>query len=440
MPKIANAKMDDSVVERFSVSILGDHQFGTNSVGVWVESGKIRVNLSNAFDKQFDGAGVIDAQMSNDDIGRASDVFGKLCKASGASPANKLPIDTLNIYSINCMQDGKPIRHQGRLSDLQRDLALEVFDFYQKSLEKYIRNGRAIERIGVTVSEVQREKEDFLVGVTFVNGGQYAISMRTPDQWKAIWQEKLDIGGKRIEGTDEWRASLAGLQIANKAELSIKTENLTMGESGTFVTIPAGGSVTFKFRVRPHGKIPKGTYKFGVLIVTTMTTLGDAPNLSRVNFGSNSEKSPSFTFDTDYPSTPDEWNDYEAHQRQKMSSQPVRPGEAVVEPGYYRNVSASGERGQFVVGLLRGERTATLDRASDRWVWDADLALEARCKPGKPCAREGRWVARTLMMGLGDRDETHPEFERYMRVGEIAPELSSLGGYAPYHYWQWLGV
>ncbi len=440
MPEIANAKIDGPDVERFSVSILGDHQFGTNSIGVWVESGKIRVNLSNAFDKQFDGAGVIDAQLSSDDIGRASEVFKKLCKTVGVPPAGDLPPDTLNVYSINCMQDGKSITHQGRLSDLPRDLAFEVFDFYQKSLEKYIKSGRAIERISAMVSEVQREKEDFLVGVTFANGGQYAVSMQTPDQWKAIWQERLDIGGKRIDGGSEWRASLAGLPIVNKAGLSTKAENLAMGESGTFVTIPAGGSVTFKFRATPDGKIPKGTYKFGVLVVATMTTLGDAPNLSRVNFGSNSEKSPSFTFDTDYPSTPDEWKDYEARQREKMSSRPVRPGEAVVEPGYYRAVSASGERGQFVVGLLRSEQAESLGRKSDRWLWDADLAIKVQCKPGEPCPREGRWVARTMASGLRGTDSTHPETERYMLAGQIAPDLGRLGGVVPYHYWYWLGV
>lgn len=45
-----------------------------------------------------------------------------------------------------------------------------------------------------------------------------------------------------------------------------------------------------------------------------------------------------------------------------------------------------------------------------------------------------------MMMGSADGNVVHPEFERDIRVGEIAPDLSSLGSVVPYQYWQWLGV
>ncbi|WP_230948944.1 hypothetical protein, partial [Burkholderia vietnamiensis] len=58
---ITNASPRDVNGERLSISIIGDHQVGTNAVGIWISSGKVRVSLSNAFDKNFDGAGVVEA-------------------------------------------------------------------------------------------------------------------------------------------------------------------------------------------------------------------------------------------------------------------------------------------------------------------------------------------------------------------------------------------
>jgi hypothetical protein len=145
-------------------------------------------------------------------------------------------------------------------------------------------------------------------------------------------------------------------------------------------------------------------------------------------------------FDHEYPSTPEEWKDYEARQREKMSSQPVRAGAAIAEACYYRKVSASGERGQFVMDLRKGDKAPVLERPFDRWEWEADLARPATCKAGDACPREGLWVARTMRMGSSEGDMTHPEFERRLLAGQVAPDLSTLGGIVPYHYWQWLGA
>ncbi len=437
---ITNASPRDVNGERLSISIIGDHQVGTNAVGIWISSGKVRVSLSNAFDKNFDGAGVVDSILSADDLKSASDVFKKICQRIGGPSSKDLPPDTLNVYSIRCMRNGEMTEHQGRLTDLPRDLAIESFGLYQKLLTDYISSGQVVVKVGASVSAVRREREDFLVTVKFSNAGQYGISMRTPDEWEKNWQERLDIGGRRVGRGDLWKASLVGRRLYNKSDLSIRTEELPMGGRGTFVTIPAGGAVEFKFLVAPDQKIPKGTYKFSVLVVTTMTTEGDAPNLSRVNFSSNSARAPNFTFDTDYPATPNEWKDFEARQREKMSSQSVGPGATVAEPGYYRKVAITGERGQFVRGLSKGEQAPTLDRPFEHWVWDADLALSTRCKPGDSCPRDGLWVARTMRMGSVDADVTHVELERRFRAGEIAPSLTGLEGNVLHHYWQWLGA
>ncbi|WP_322105418.1 hypothetical protein [Paraburkholderia sp. J41] len=444
MPKNARADEATDNVGSFAFSVVGDHQYGGNGIGVWPSTGKIRLAISNALsstlDSHFDGVGLLEAQLSTDDLKRAIGIRDQLCQAAEEKASTDLRVDPMINYSIGCIQDGKPVDYQGRLAELPKKLAFTIDDFFKYSLKKYTPDGRPIVKLDATVADVQRERDRFIVSVKFINGGHFPIRMRTPDQWIKLGGDRLEISGFRVGGNGEWRTDLAGAPIVNKGDYSVETIEQPMGDSGTFVTLPEGGSVTFKFKAVPRGKVPKGTYEFDALVFTTINVKGVFGVGGRVNFPSDRTKTARVTFDTDYPSTPAEWKDYEARQREKMSLRPVRPGETVIEPGYYRSVSASGEQGQFVVGLLRGEQTESLERKSDRWLWDADLALSARCKPGEPCPREGRWVARTMASGLRDTDSTHPETERYLLAGQIAPDLGRLGGVVPYHYWHWLGV
>ncbi|WP_322031213.1 hypothetical protein [Paraburkholderia sp. J76] len=444
MSKNAHADEATDNVGSFAFSIVGDHQYGGNGIGVWPSTGKIRLAISNALsstlNNHFDGVGLLETQLSPDDLKRAMDIRDQLCHAAEEKAPTDLRVDPMINYSISCIQDGKLVDYQGRLAELPKKLAFIIDDFFKNSLKKYTPNGHPIVKFDATVADIQREKDEFIVSVKFINSGHFPVRMRTPDQWNKLGGDRLEISGFRVGGNGEWRTDLAGASIVNKGDYSVETIEQPMGDSGTFVTLPEGGTVTFKFLAVPGNKAPKGTYEFDALVFTTINVKGAFGVGGRVNFPSDRTKTARVNFDTDYPSTPNEWKDYEARQREKMSSQLVRPGEAVVEPGYYRSVSASGERGQFVVGLYRGEPTESLERKSDRWLWDADLALKARCNPGEPCPREGRWVARTMASGLRGTGSTHPETERYMLAGQIAPDLGGLGGYVPYHFWQWLGV
>ncbi|MEW9586310.1 hypothetical protein [Paraburkholderia sp. DGU8] len=426
--------------DAFAVTSTIDHQYGINSVGVYPSTGKIRLGLSDTFGMDFVGAGILDSQLSPDDLKLAKDIHHQLCQAAVEKPPTELQVDPMMNFSLRCVTDGKTEAYQGRLGELPKKLAFLLDDFRKNSLKRYANSGRVIVKYDAAVSDVQRQKDKFLVSIKFTNSGRYPIRMATPDQWNKRGGERLDISGFHTGGNAQWRTDLAGLPVLNKGDYPVEIIALPMDKSITMVTIPEGGTVTYKFLATPAGKVPAGTYEFGALVATDIYADGVFPGMGRVNFVSDRTKPARVTFDTDYPSTPDEWKNYEAHQREKMSSQPVSPGAAVTKPGYYRKVSASGERGQFVVGLMKGEQTPTLDRPFDHWAWDADLALPARCKSSEPCPREGRWVARTMTMGSADADVTHPEFERRMRAGEIAPDLSTLGGMVPYHYWQWLGV
>ncbi|MCA8183943.1 hypothetical protein [Burkholderia vietnamiensis] len=424
----------------FAVTGTMDHQYGTNSIGIFPSTGRIRLGLSNTFDMDFVGVGIVDSQLSSDDLKLAKEIHDQLCKAVWERTPTDLQVDPMMNFSLRCTVNGKMEAHQGRLGQLPSKLAFLLDNFRKDSLKRYAKGGRAIVKFDVAVSDIQREGSKFLVSVKFTNSGHYAIKMATPDKWQKSFAERLSINGFREGGGGEWRADLAGLPVINKSDYPVETVSLPMGESSSLVTIPADSSVTYKLLAIPAGKVPKGTYDFSAIIATDIYADGVFPGMGRVNFVSDRTKSAHITFDADYPSTPDEWKDYEARQREKMSSQPVAPSTSVTEAGYYRKVSASGERGQFVVGLMKGEKTPSLERPFDHWVWDADRALPTWCKPGEACPRDGRWVARTSRMGSVDADLTHAELERPMRTGEIAPSLSSLGGIVSYHYWQWLGA
>ncbi|NIE65695.1 hypothetical protein [Burkholderia sp. Ax-1719] len=444
MTKILLADETDTHDKSFAITARGDHHAGANGIGVWPLTGQIRIGISNALsstlNNSYDGVGLLDANLSSDEIRIAKDIHDQLCHVSEEKPTTDLQIDPMIDYSVGCVRDGKAVNYQGRLGDLPKKLAFLVDDFYKNSIRKYTPDGRAIVKFDVIISDVQRQTNGFLVSVKFFNSGNYSIKMRTPDQWTKLGGDRLDVSGFRTDGYGEWRADLAGAPVVNKGEYSVDTITQPTGESGTFVTIPAGDSVTYKFLSAPAAKVPQGAYDFGAIVFASINVKGIFGIGGRVNFVSDRTKQAHVMINTDYPSTPKEWKDYEARQREKMSSHRFPPGAVVVESGHYRKVAVSGERGQFVVSLMRGERTPALDQPFSYWVWDADLTLPARCKPGEPCPRDGRWIARTMRIGSTDGDVVHPEFERDMDTGEIAPDLSSLGGMVPYHYWQWYGA
>lgn len=417
--------------EGFAIVGVNGHESGSNSVWVWL-SGSIRIGRSDTVnDSGLSGVGIFDAALSPDDQQLVRRIHRQLCEAVTAGPKSEMPpISPPTIYVVDCARDGKLAHHEGRTFELTRTLNSELVDFFMRTRDSYLPRSRAVVRLDVEVANVERVSGKFMVSIRFVNGGQYPIQMETPDKWANEMGYQLGFGGENEEDQTGWGGgNLAGLPLVNKSEFPADT-----------VVIPAHGSVTFKFPTRPKNKFGRGTYAFNASVNAYVSTSGTVPALGRVVFHSDYSKPTRILFDRDYPSSPDEWTDYEARRRAQMSSLPVRPGAVIAEAGYYRAVAAGGERGQFVEGLLRGEKAPVLDHPFERWEWDADLALPANCKAGEPCPREGRWVPRTTMMYSGDRRVMHPEFERHMRTGEITPNLGSLGGIEPYHYWQWLGA
>jgi hypothetical protein len=451
MPETVYADAASNLKEAgFDISGLEDHQFGSNGISVWLPSGRIRLGLSNTLmgmtDQKFTGVGIVDAQLSADDFALAKDIHSQLCRAVVEKPPTDLKVDPMMSYSLGCVQDGKMIEYQGRLGSLPTELAYRVDDFYLKSLKRYTDDARIVVKFDAEVADVRREQDKFLVAIEFINRGHYPIRMQTPDQWDKQFAERLDVSGFRADG-GEWRADLAGVAVINKADYPVETVELPMGVSGTFVTIPARDSVTYKFLAVSNGKVPKGTYNFGLLANTSISAKGVFPGMGRVNFVS--DRTPhNMTFDMDFPSTPGEWKNYEARQREKTSSLPVKPGETFAEDGHYRLVSNSGQRSRFVFtfrkdaiapqwGNVQDEQGAEL-YGMLHWQWEADNALHALCKVGDPCPREGRWIS-AESDALGNKlNKVNPRDLRRFVAGEVMPDFHGGGRY---HYtWYWLGA
>lgn len=170
------------------------------------------------------------------------------------------------------------------------------------------------------------------------------------------------------------------------------------------------------------------------------------------------------SFDHDYPSTPQEREQWEAMHRATMSSHPVNPGETFAEDGLYRAVRTTGNgayRSLQLKPFKAGDIAPTgnvkmLLEAADgiefdgpvQWLWAGsaptpvkqysfDIVEETRqfCKPGAVCPRSGRWLPR-VREGW---NSNHCDLTGIvtLRRGDAMPAVERAGDDAD---WEWIGV
>lgn len=422
------------------------HEYGGNGIGIWISSGIVRIGLSRTTETKYQGVGLVEAELSPDDMQRAKDIHAQLCKAAVEKLTSDLTVDPEVFYSLRCMQDGKLEAHNGQLREFPKSVAFSAWDFQQSILDKYQSQGRSIVKFDVRVSDVRREKDKFVVAVKFVNSGRYPIKMATPDTWNRLFGQRLAIGGFRVGGDDEWRAELAGQPIVNKGDYPVDTVTV-MGKSITSVTIAPGESVIYRFLAVPDGKVRRGEYKFSALVYSSIHVSGVNGAGGTVNFGSDG-MSPPFTFDADFPSTPQEWKDYEERERGKRAEQGTKPGDKFAEAAHYRLVSDRGQRSRWVYTFIKGEiGVASYDEKGQPflgkpvWKWVGDYSVPACCYPRAPCPRDGRWAGCTFGSRLNTPDEYVIHEERSFKAGEIMPPVIGYGGREfPSAHWKWLGA
>jgi hypothetical protein len=392
---------DFPVGEGFGYSSMGVMPNGANGLGVWLK-GSVRVRLSNTLNEdmtgQLNGVGVVESQLSSDDLTQAKDIHRRLCEAVRRQPSTELePMRPPLVYSVTCMESGQLKPYQGQWHELPRELAYQLSDYQYRIMKNYAGRGRAILKLDVVVADVQREQNKLAISVRFVNSGRYPLIMSTPDHWSRQGHDRLRVGGKSAGNAARWGVDLTGAPLVNKNEF---TED--------DITVAGGTSVLFRFLAVPDEKIERGTYNVNALVVTEIS--GD-PSLGRVGFTSDNSKPAVVTFDRDYPSTLEELEHYEAQKREQMSSRPVYPLSTFAENGYYRAVSdRNQQRSRFLTRFHKGEVAPEVEAVIDEqgnpiygglpaWIWEADLGLAPHgtstvCYEGESCPRSGRWFAR----------------------------------------------
>ncbi len=170
------------------------------------------------------------------------------------------------------------------------------------------------------------------------------------------------------------------------------------------------------------------------------------------------------TIDHDYPSTPQEREEWEKAHREKMSQRPVKPGATFSEDGLYRAIRTSGGyRGlllkQFKAGDMATTEPVTMPMESQyaddyiqgavQWVWEASAPTPVKqwsldlidstqhdCEPGAVCPRSGRWVPR-VMSAINYESmeyEYRPAGIITVRLGDAMPPIRGT-----HARWEWIG-
>src|ERR1700761_8789191 len=63
--------------EGFGIIEMGGHNFGSNSIGVWL-SGTVRIALMDTISDDLSGIGIFDARLSSDELKQAKDIHNQL--------------------------------------------------------------------------------------------------------------------------------------------------------------------------------------------------------------------------------------------------------------------------------------------------------------------------------------------------------------------------
>jgi len=437
----------------FAISRFGGHGSGTNGIGVRL-SGTIRVGLSDTFGSTVSGVGVTESALSLDDLAQARDIHKGLCRAAHDGPKSEVEkVEPATGYSVSCLEDGNVKRYQGKTYDLPRNLSAVVDAFYVRTRDAYAKTGDILVKLDVSVANVRFEKGRFLVSIDFINSGRLSIKMYTPNHWRP--GDRLEVGGKSADGLETGAMKLAGLPLENQAEFPEE-----------IVTIPAKSKVTFRFVTVPVQRIKHGSYQFSALVATGISGEGAAATMGLVNFLSDQNRA--FPIEHDYPSTPEERQQWEATHRADMSLQPVKPGETFAEDGLYRaaGLSFSSSQRSLQLSPFKAGDVATTENVRMpidggngfnlsgpvQWLWEATAPTPVKqwsfdmipdtvqfCAPGAECPRSGRWVARIDAGSNSLRPEYRLDFASLvtLRRGQRMPSIRIAGERAE---WEWVGA
>ncbi len=406
-------------------------------------------------DETQTGVGVFVLNLQNRDVEELKAVAQTLCDSNiqTGGPETHDPAAT---FSVVCMDEGKVVSRSGSLRLIPESFRHKIFDAPLRLSERARTEGRKLIKLDFTTESVEYKDGRYIVSVRFINSGDRWIKFKTPDQWRGSTTGG-DLGvapfseiGK-MSPRDDWGFPLAGVKMVNQEDF----------HDGIVVVNP-GSSKTLKFNVLPDNNITKGEYDFSGAAFMRIEYEGYGWGLStQVDFRPIRTR---ITIDRDYPSTPEEREQYEKTHRENMSQWPVKPGETFPEDGLYRAVQMSGgvafrslQLTPFKAGDVAptdgvkmftesASGTVLNGRAQWLWVgsaptpvkqWSPDLidGTQQRCAAGDVCPRTGRWLARVHSGDWNYRYDLAGIVTR--KRGERMPGAS---GDSHHGGWEWLGA
>jgi hypothetical protein len=354
-------------------------------------------------------------------------------------------------FSVACFEGGKVVNRQGSIRKIPEKFDREIFDVPFRLAEEAWKHGAKLIKLDFTTESVEQKNGNYIVAVRFINSGNRWIKFKTPDLWPGNSRNGglavapfSELG--KMQPRDDWGFNLAGKKILNK-------EEFPNGE----ILINPGESKTLKFVSIPDNKIQKGVYDLSGVAYMNIQYEGYGWGLStHVDFCPIRSR---IAFDRDYPSTPEEREQWEATHRASMSSRPVKPGQTFAEDGLYRAVRLGSNHRSLQLKPFKAGDVATTDSVKMfmesangvelngpvQWVWEGSAptpvkqwsldmteGTEHTCKPGTACPRSGRWLARTHTDDWKDRYDLASIVPR--RLGEPMPARDARS------QWEWLGA
>lgn len=441
----------------FSLSWSGGLEYGSREMTFDGEDKFYFARGDTINDDTQTGVGVFVLSLQNRDMEELKEVAQTLCAddIQSGGPETHDPAATFNVV---CVDGGKAVSRSGSLRLIPEQYRNRVFDVPLRLSEQAQIDGRNLIKLDFKTESVEKKNGAYIVSVRFINSGGRWIKFKTPDQWTGDSRNGglavapfSELG--KMQPRDDWGFNLAGKRILNKNEF----------QNGQIFLNP-GESKTLKLEAIPDNKILKGVYNLSGVAYMNIEYEGYGWGLStHVDFCPI--KSP-INFDHDYPSTPEEREQWEKTHRENMSQRPVKPGQTFAEDGLYRALRTSGGyRGlllkSFKVGEVAASEPVTMPMDSQyaagdnisglvQWLWEASAptpitqwsfdiidGTQQFCDPGAACPRSGRWVPRVTVGDSIRTEETHYQLAKMvtLRRGDAMPAIEGK-----YPQWEWVGV
>ncbi|WP_244117613.1 hypothetical protein [Burkholderia contaminans] len=431
------------------------NKYGNNEISVSGDVLRVQIGDSDG-NRNISGVGIYEMKLLNQNLDDARSLLELLCSEKDEKSAVTLP----DLYIAKC--DG--VMRSSYMTDFSHPVAIKIGDLVDRLTNAGVQNGKRLVKLDISLDSIDREKDGFMVSFRFINSGDHPIRFKTPDRWNTRMGRDMDI-----LGVNGYRVGSPGnvddqLGLALAGQLLSDSKQFSDGE----INLAPHGFVLLKMKTNSIGKFLAGAYDLNIGVFMNIEVVGIQSSLLRVDFHSDYKNPTRITFDRDYPSTPEEREQWEATQRAEMSFQPVKPGETFAKGGLYRAAGlgfSSRQRSLQVRPFKAGDVATTEDvkmpmengngvhiNGPVQWVWEASAPTPVKqwsfdmiedtqqfCAAGSICPRSGRWVARII----AGSDFLRPEYRHdlasvvSLRRGQPMPLIKDAGNRAD---WEWVGA